>query len=72
MVLFFRCLLLINVPFEKVLVHYGLLSSDIALVFDLVDNHVRFCIVLFVSNVLFMPVNCLFCADYDVVRRMKP
>ena len=48
--------------------HYGLLSSDIALVFDLVGNHVRFCIVLVVSDFLFMPVNCLYCADYDVVK----
>ena len=52
-----------SVPVEA---HYGLLSSDIALVFHLDGNRVYFCIVLFVSNRLFMPVNCLYCADYDV------
>jgi len=47
--------------------HYYLLSSDIAVVFDLVGNHIHFCIVLHISDVLMMPLNCLYCADYDVV-----
>jgi hypothetical protein len=45
---------------------YWFLSSDIAVVFDLVGNHVHFCIVLLVSDVLLMPLNCLYCADYAV------
>jgi len=46
--------------------HYFALSSDIAVVFDLVGSHVRFCIILLVSDILSMPLNCLYCTDYDV------
>lgn len=49
------------VPVEVV---YQFLSSDIAIVFNLVGNHVCFCVVLVVSDRLFMPVNRLYCADY--------
>jgi hypothetical protein len=46
--------------------HYGLLSSDIALVFHLDGGRVCFCVVLVVSDRLFMPVNCLYCADVNL------
>jgi len=46
--------------------HYGLLTDDVALIFHLDGNYVHFCIVLVVSDRLFMPVNCLYCGDYDV------
>lgn len=45
---------------------YYILSSDIAVVFHLVGNHLCFCIVLFISDMLLMPLNCLYCADYVV------
>ena len=54
---------------------YYILSSDIAVVFHLVGNHVCFCIVLFISDILLMPLNCLYCADYVVLggeERRKP
>lgn len=44
--------------------HYFVLSSDMAVVFHLVGNHAHFCIVLLVSDVLFMPQNCLYCEDF--------
>lgn len=40
--------------------HYGFLSSDVALVYSSVGNHVFFSVVLVVSSVLFMSVNCLY------------
>jgi len=46
---------------------YYLLSSDIAVVFHVEGNRLYFCIVLFVSDFLFMPVNSLYCAVYAVV-----
>lgn len=52
---------------EEVLATWTLLSSDIAVVFDLVDNHIHFCIVLLVSDVLLMPLNSLYCADYEIL-----
>jgi len=50
--------------YAQVEVAYQFLSSDIAIVFNLDGSRVRFCIVLVVSDRLFMPVNCLYCADY--------
>lgn len=50
---------------------FYLLSSDIAIVFHRVDNRLCFCIVLLVSDVLFMPLNSLYCADYDVGVRVR-
>lgn len=49
--------------FDKVEVTYRFLSSDIAVVFHLVGSRAYFCIVLAVAGVLFMPANCLYCAD---------
>lgn len=49
---------------------YGMLSSDVAVVFHLDGRHVCFCIVLVVADILFMPLNCLYCADV-VLERME-
>jgi len=57
---------LVNTMSIPVEVHYRFLSSDIAIVFHLVGSRVYFCIVLAVADRLFMPVNCLYCADFFV------
>jgi len=43
---------------------YYFLSSDIAVVFHLHGGHVYLCVVLLVSDVLLMPLNCLYCDDF--------
>jgi len=63
MVLVFK---LVNVMYVPVEATYYFLSPDIAIVFDFNGNYVRFCIVLAVADRLFMPVNCLYCADFFV------
>ena len=52
-----------SVSYVDVEAHYGFLSSDIAFIFSFFRGRVQFCVVLVVSNRLFMPVNCLYCAE---------
>jgi len=52
-----------SVPVE---VHYRFLSSDVAIVYHMFGGRAYFCVVLVIAGVLFMPVNCLYCADFFV------
>lgn len=61
--LVFKLVNTMSVPVE---VHYRFLSSDVAIVYHMFGGRAYFCVVLVIAGVLFMPVNCLYCADFFV------
>ena len=56
-----------SVSHVSVEAHYFVLGSDIAIVFSSIGNRVLLSVVLVVSDMLFMPVNCLYNFEVAVV-----